>query len=276
MAWDITDELVVQAQQAFVHVWQTTRGDDGYVSFELDPLLEDANIAPSQRAQQYVELARRWGLGRKNRMIKVPATASGLLALEAIAAAGVAINVTLIFTARQYRAARDAIWRGAQRRVGGLADFKSVYSIFISRVDVYTEKHVPTLSPAAQGLVGIVNAKRIWGENEAFWRGQNMPLRQEMVFASTGTKKPTDPPDKYIEALAGSDIQTNPPETNRAAEKGGQTYVRRVDQLPAEAVLREIDEKVDQQQMEDVLMREGTEKFSRPQRALLELIQGKS
>jgi transaldolase len=61
----------------------------------------------------------------------------------------VTLNVTLIFTPRQYRAARDAIWRGAQKRPS-LDTFKSVYSIFISRVDVYTQKHVPALSDAAQ------------------------------------------------------------------------------------------------------------------------------
>ena len=58
--------------------------------------------------------------------------------------------MTLCFTPRQYTAARDGIWRGAQKR-SSLASFKSVYSIFVSRVDVYTEKHVPQLSAAAQG-----------------------------------------------------------------------------------------------------------------------------
>jgi transaldolase len=89
-----------------------------------------------------------------------------------------------------------------------------VYSIFVSRVDVYTEKQVPDLSPAAQGLVGIVNVKKLWRENQSFWKTKNLPLQQEIIFASTGTKKPSDPPDKYVDALAGSDIQTNPPATN--------------------------------------------------------------
>ena len=74
-------------------------------------------------------------------MIKVPATPAGLGALEELAATGVTLNVTLIFSDRQYRAAREAIWRGAQRRKS-LERFKSVYSIFISRIDVYTKQHV--------------------------------------------------------------------------------------------------------------------------------------
>jgi transaldolase len=118
----------------------------------------------------------------------VPATPAGLDALEELAAAGVTLNVTLIFTMRQYESARDAIWRGAQR-CSSLERFKSLYSIFISRVDVYTEKHVPSLTPAALGLVGIVGVKRIWQANRTFWAERPTPLAQEIIFASTGTKK---------------------------------------------------------------------------------------
>ena len=274
IAWDMDDRLVKEAQDVFLPVWEQTRGNDGYVSFELDPLLEDKqNPTPTDVAtRKYIELAKRWSAGHRNRMIKIPATAAGLAAMEEVAANGTTINVTLIFSERQYKIARDAIWRGAQRRKNGLDSFKSVYSIFVSRVDVYTEKHVPGLSPAAQGQVGIVNAKRIWQENQAFWKDKGLKLKQEMIFASTGTKKPTDPPDKYVEALAGSDIQTNPPATNDAVEKLNKPYTRKVDQMPPQAVLDEIDQKVDQRKMEDKLMEEGTLKFADPQKALLKQI----
>ncbi len=277
IAWLMTDQLVKDAQAVFLPVWEETRGNDGYVSFELDPMLEDtANTMPHvEKVKRYIELGKQWGTGRKNRMIKVPATAAGLDALEGLCAAGISLNVTLIFSERQYEVARNNIWRGAQARGtngGGLAAFKSVYSIFISRVDVYTEKKVPELSPAAQGLVGIVNAKRCWRKNQAFWKDKNLQLEQEMIFASTGTKKPTDAPDRYVEALAGSDIQTNPPQTNDAAEKSGKTYTRQVDVMPAKAILDEIDKKVDQQKLEDYLMAEGTAKFADPFKALLKLI----
>jgi transaldolase len=207
-------------------------------------------------------------------MIKVPATKAGLDALEELSAAGVTLNVTLIFTLRQYEAARDAIWRGARRR-SSLEGFKSVYSIFISRVDVYTEKHVPSLSPAAQGQVGIVGAKRLWLANQQFWASRPTPLRQEIVFASTGTKNPDDPPWKYPIALAGSDIQTNPPATNEAIEASGLTFRRTVDQMPPAEVLAEIDAKVDSQKLEDQLMREGVVKFADPQKSLLALLRDK-
>lgn len=276
IAWRLTDQLVSRAQEVFLPVWEETGGDDGYVSFELDPLLEDPELGPphEQRVARYIELGKEWSAGQKNRMIKVPATEAGLAALEELAAAGVTLNVTLIFSPRQYRAASQAIWRGAQRR-RDLDRFKSVYSIFVSRLDVYTEQHVPQLSPAAQGQVGIVNAKLIWQENNVFWSDKPTPLKQEMIFASTGTKKPEDAPWKYVEAFAGSDIETNPPETNDAYEQSGRTATRQVDQLPPQEVLDEIAREVDMQRLEEVLMAEGVKKFADPQRALLELIASK-
>jgi len=273
LAWQLTDQLVREAQQVFLPVWEATRGNDGYVSFELDPLLEDptANLPHAERVARYLELGKKWTAGHKNRMIKVPATPAGIEALEGLAAAGVTLNVTLIFTPRQYQAARDSVWRGAQKRAN-LDTFKSVYSIFVSRVDLYTEKHVSQLSPAAQGLVGIVNAQRLWQANQAFWADKKLPLQQEIIFASTGTKKPTDPVWKYVAALAGSDIQTNPPATNAAVAASGVTLTRQVDHLPPAEVLAEIDREVDLVKLEEVLMDEGIKKFAEPQKVLLKTI----
>ncbi len=273
VAWQLTDQLVREAQAVFLPVWQSTRGDDGYVSFELDPLLEDPSrgLSPDERVKAYVELGKRWGAGHLNRMIKVPNTPSGQAALEELAAAGVCLNVTLTFTESQYVAARDAVWRGAQRRKS-MDHFKSVYSIFVSRLDVYTEKHVPHLSPAAQGQVGVVNAKRIWSLNRQLWADKGLPIKQEIVFASTGAKRAGDPPWKYVEALAGSDIQTNPPETNERVQSSGRRFSRQVDQLPPAAVLAEIDRAVCMRDLEETLVAEGVKKFADAQRELLALI----
>jgi transaldolase len=277
IAWRITDDLVTRAEKVFAPVYKSTQGNDGYVSFELDPLIDavESTLSPGERTARYIELGRQWAAGHVNRMIKVPATPAGIDAMEELVAGGVTVNVTLVFSDRQYRASRDAIWRGAQRRAK-LERFKSVYSIFISRIDVYTEQHVSELSAAAQGQVGILNVKRIWRENEEFWSDRETPLDQEIIFASTGTKKPEDPPDKYVSALAGSGIMTNPPATNAAVQKmPGKTFSRQVDRMPADAVLREIDQKVDFARLEEVLMDEGLQKFADPQRELLALIREK-
>lgn len=111
IAWLLTDQLVKDAQAVFLPVWEETKGNDGYVSFELDPMLEDTAslLSHVEKVRRYIELAKQWGIGRKNRMIKVPATPAGLDALEGICAAGISLNVTLIFTERQYEVARNNI-----------------------------------------------------------------------------------------------------------------------------------------------------------------------
>jgi transaldolase len=274
IAWAVTDQLVTNAERVFADIHAKSKGNDGYVSFELDPLLEavDCPLSTQERADRYIELGKQWANGHPNRMIKVPGTPGGLASLEELAAAGVTLNVTLLFTERQYQAARDAVWKGAQQR-SSLDGFKSVYSIFVSRVDVYTQQHVPDLIDAAQGLVGIVNAQRLWKDNQQFWSDKNLPLQQEIIFASTGTKDPADSPDKYVAALAGSDIQTNPPSTNdKIQAMEGREFSRMVDQLPPDDVLADIDARVDMVKLESVLMEEGLQKFADPQNALLQLI----
>jgi transaldolase len=273
LAWQLTDQMVGDAQSVFQSVWDSTKGNDGYVSFELDPLLEDPklNMPHDERVARYIELGKKWADGHTNRMIKVPATPAGIDALEELAAAGVSLNVTLIFSDQQYRAARNAVWKGAQRRQS-LEQFKSVYSIFVSRIDVYTGNEHADLSSQSQGLVGTVNAQKIWSENFEFWKDKNCPLQQEIIFASTGTKAPEDPKWKYVSALAGSDIQTNPPATNDAVAESGVTFERKVDVLPSTQVLSEIYGVVDFAKMETVLMEQGIAKFAQPQHELIALI----
>ena len=281
IAWLLTDNLVRDAQEVFLPVWEATEGNDGYVSFEVDPLLEDPLLRPSRgkRVAEYIRLGKKWSAGHKNRLIKVPATEAGLDALEDLVAAGVQVNVTLIFTMRQYRKARNAVLRGA-RRGGQLERFKSVYSIFVSRVDAYTLKHVHDLSSQAQGMAGIANAKLIWADNRRFWANpgpdaERIRLDQEIVFASTGTKLIDDPPWKYVEAFAGGDILTNPPATNDAVQESGRTMSRLIEEFPPPDVMEEIHRKIDVEQMENVLMEEGIKKFADPQKDLLELISRK-
>lgn len=279
IAWEVTDRLVRAAQAKFQPIHQSTDGNAGWVSFELEPLLEDPKglsgdgtaLSDSERAAAYIKLGKRWAAGHTNRMIKVPATEAGIMALEELAAAGITLNVTLIFTADQYRRARNAVWRGAQR-LPNTDRFKSVYSIFVSRIDVYTQQHLPNLSPDAQGMVGILNAKRIWAENNQFWSDKGLKLEQELIFASTGVKDPSLPAWKYVEALAGSDIQTNPPETNQAVADSDVTFSRTVDQMPSQTIQDEIDSAVDVDHLHQTLMSEGVAKFVKPQRALLEVV----
>ena len=157
-------------------VWNDTKGNDGWVSFELDPLLEDGADEEHRRADQreYIELGKKWSAGHKNRMIKVPATPGGLGALEELAAAGVTLNVTLIFSERQYNARprRGLARRAAAQRQGERED--RLQHLRQPGGRVHREAR-PDLSPAAQGQVGIVNAKRIWKLNQEFWADKGLP-----------------------------------------------------------------------------------------------------
>ena len=101
------------------------------------------------------------------------------------------------------------------------------------------------------------------------------PLEQEIIFASTGTKNAADAPWKYVSALAGSDIQTNPPETNAAVANSTQVFSSRVSEFPSENVCRELDAAVQVQHMEDTLMEQGVAKFVAPQKQLLQTIREK-
>jgi len=275
VAWATTDQMVRNIQEVFTPIWEKTQGNDGYVSFELDPLLEDAQcpLSHQEKVDTYIKLALKWSQSQhvNNRMIKIPATPAGLDAIEEIAAAGITLNVTLIFSQRQYDLARDAVWRGRQR-YGKLDSFKSVYSIFISRIDVYTMKHVTQLSDQAQGQVGIYNAKKIARANQSFWADKNLKLEQEIIFASTGTKLAEDPKDKYVKAFAGRYIQTNPPATNQAVEELGTQFTRCIDIMPHDDIIAEIEKHVDIPALEKTLMAEGLAKFADPQKSLIKLI----
>ncbi|MEM6750315.1 MAG: transaldolase family protein [Planctomycetota bacterium] len=276
VAWAMTDKLVSDAQAKFHGDWERSAGDTGWVSFELDPLIEDVDNPQSteERAARYVELGKQWAAGHENRMIKVPATPGGLAALEELSALGITLNVTLIFSARQYEAARDAVWRGRQR-FGQLDRFKSVYSIFVSRVDVYTQKKVAGLTDGAQGLMGVVNAKRIGIANAGFWSDKELELQQEMIFASTGAKLDWQAEDYYIAHLAGSDILTNPPETTQAIHDSGKAYASVSRVLPDQDILSDLDAKVDVPAMEAFLMEEGLAKFAEPHKQLIATIRDK-
>jgi transaldolase len=101
-------------------------------------------------------------------------------------------------------------------------------------------------------------------------------LLLEIIFASSGAKKtkknPNPDPLKYVAAFAGSDIETNPPETNAEVQKSGHMFTRQVEKMPPADVLAEIDAKVDMTKLENTLMDEGLAKFANPHKELLALI----
>ena len=166
-------------------------------------------------------------------MIKVPATPGGLAALEELVAAGVTLNVTLIFSERQYKIARDAVLARRPAAQSTSENVKTVYSIFVSRVDVYTEKHVPDLSPAAQGQVGIVNAKRIWKLNQDFWADKKLPLQAGDDLRQHRHEEAGGPAVEVRRGVRRQRHRDQPAgDQRRRSQKSGRTFTRQVDQMP--------------------------------------------
>ena len=179
------------------------KGDDGYVSIEVDPYLCDdaaATIAEGRRLYGAID--------RPNVMIKVPATEAGYEAMEALTAEGIAVNATLIFKESQAKACAEAFARGVAS-FGAKVD--TVISVFVSRVDRAIDAKLITagVTPA---LAGIYNSAKIYSLIESM----QVPGCRTL-FASTGVKDDTLAADYYITALlAQKSVNTAPIDTIKA------------------------------------------------------------
>jgi transaldolase/glucose-6-phosphate isomerase len=210
-------------------VFNQSAGVDGRVSLEVLPELA-ANT--EQTVSEGLRLAHL--VGRPNVMIKVPATPEGVPAVRALTAQGVSVNVTLIFSLRQYETVIEAYVAGLEDRVatgGKLDNLTSVASFFVSRVDAACDKLLGEKTKSggaealrAEGLLGkvaIANAKlayEIYGKLVASPRWKALVARgaspQRLLWASTGTKDPRYADTMYVDALIGPDtVDTVPPAT---------------------------------------------------------------
>ena len=224
-------------------VHQDTRGHDGYVSFECTPDLADDTEGTIAQALDL------WGrLGVANAMIKVPATAAGVPAIEELTARGVNVNVTLLFSVERYEHVIEAYLRGLERRVAGgepVDDIASVASFFVSRVDAKADAVLRSDSPL-RGKVAIANAHVAYGRYLSRFAGDRWaPLlaagakAQRPLWASTGTKDPNYSDVLYVEELiAPGVINTMPEKTLRAfADHGDPDRAAHFDLGAAQAVI---------------------------------------
>lgn len=211
-------------------VYEASGGSDGFVSIEVSP-------EKAFQTQETIDEAKRWWalIGRPNLMVKIPATEEGLPAIEECIAAGLNINVTLIFSLEFYKRVMEAYIRGLERRVeaaGDISASNSVASFFVSRVDTATDKLLEAKIAAAEaadsdklrGLLGKIanaNAKLAYGLfKEAFGTARFAGLKahgarpQRPLWASTGTKNPAYSDTLYVSELIGPDtVNTMPPQT---------------------------------------------------------------
>jgi transaldolase len=216
--FELAIEDLRRAADAFLPIHERTDGLDGWVSLEVSPLLAYDTDTTVKVAKQLHERA-----ARPNLLIKIPGTKQGLPAIEEAIAAGVPVNVTLLFSVDQYRAAAEAFIRGVERRIESQQDpvVGSVASVFMSRWDVAVQDKAPDhLKDRLALAVGlqIYRAYRDLMDSQRWQQLENSGARmQRLLWASTSTKDPKAPDDLYLRALgAPFTVNTVPEATLKA------------------------------------------------------------
>jgi transaldolase len=269
---------IVDACDVLRRVWDAGSGQDGYVSWEVDPRFANdtqATIDEARRLHDWVD--------RPNLLVKIPATKEGLPAIEESIAGGVAINVTLIFGLERYREVAEAYLRGLERLVESGGDprtIASVASFFVSRVDTEADRRLAEIGREdLQGRLAIANAKLAYEAYREIFAGPRWEaLRargatpQRCLWASTSTKNPAYRDVLYVEELIGPEtVDTMPLETVRAFQDHGQ--VRRTLDQGLDEAHRVIDDLqaagVDVQDVANTLELEGVKKFKDSMEQLL-------
>ncbi len=219
---DLFFELAVEdlrrAADLFLPIYERTDGVDGWVSLEVSPKLAYDTAKTVEAAKSLHERA-----GRRNLFIKIPGTGAGLPAITEAIAAGVPVNVTLLFSADQYVAAAEAYLAGVEQRIAAGLDpaVGSVASVFMSRWDAAVAKEVPPdmrdQLALAVGL-DVYRAYRRLMSSDRFQRVENSGARaQRLLWASTSTKDPAAPDTLYVHGLAAPfTVNTMPNETLEA------------------------------------------------------------
>jgi transaldolase len=223
--WEVVIDDIRSAADILRPVYDAQHGGDGFVSLEVSPTL-------AHDTQATIDLARKLHdrVDRPNLMIKIPATLEGIPAIEETIAAGVKVNVTLIFSLDRHVKVIEAYLKGLERLVAGGGDpstLASVASFFVSRVDTETDRRLPEDSPL-RGKAAVANAKlayALFRERFAGPRWEALAAKgarlQRPLWASTSTKNPAYSSTLYVDELIGPDtVNTLAPASIEALQKG--------------------------------------------------------
>ena len=261
---------VRDACDLFAEAYAASAGYDGRVSIEVAPTLANDTDATIAQAAELHAL-----VGRPNVLIKIPATKPGLPAITATIAAGISVNVTLIFSEDRYREVMDAYLTGLEQAAAAGRDLSTIHSVasfFVSRVDAEVDSRLAALGRAdLQSKTAIANALVAYGAFEDVFgsdrftalqaKGANL---QRPLWASTGTKSPDLPDTLYVTNLiADGVVNTMPEKTMDAFADHGELGTSIVGQAATgRAVLGEVTAAgVDLADVYQVLEDEGVEKF---------------
>lgn len=269
-----------RAADMFRPVFDNTHHLDGWVSMEVSPLLASDTQGSIQAALDIHAQA-----ARPNLFVKIPGTPEGVPAIEASIFAGIPINVTLLFSPKQYVAVAEAYMRGIERRIAADRDplVGSVASLFVSRWDVAVKD---TVSETLRNTLGLAISGQVYRAYRGLlasprWRALSAAgaMPQRLLWASTGTKDPQASDTLYVEALAAPDtIDTMPEKTLLAfADHGVIRGVMPEDGGSADATLaRFAREGVDVAALAVRLQKEGAAAFVKSWNELLGRIADKS
>lgn len=230
---DLTEELMIEdvaaAADLLLPIYNSSNGTDGHASIEVSPFLARDSI------NTVVAAKRLWSkLARPNIMIKIPGTPECLAAIREVLAAGINVNVTLLFSQQDYEQVAEEFLVALESRAAkneSIDKLASVASFFVSRVDSICESRFAELSKSGSaskedeaqfvGKIGIANAKlayqsflQIFGSPRFATLKKKGAQFQRPLWASTGTKNPALPPLLYVKELAGEHtVNTMPPQT---------------------------------------------------------------
>jgi transaldolase len=243
---------------------------DGFVSLEVEPSVAHDTEATAKQAAELWE-----AVDRPNVMIKIPGTTEGVQAIEDSTAAGINVNVTLLFSVESYENVAEAYIRGMERRkeAGESLDVHSVASFFVSRVDTLVDKRLADMDREDLiGIAAIANAqeayqsfKRIFhGDRFAELKAAGAPV-QRPLWASTGVKDERYEPTKYVDGLVAPEtVNTMPLETLKACAEQLEIEGNTADQDPSDALKQIADAGIDMTEVTQTLLDEGIEKFEEP------------
>ncbi len=248
-------------------VWESSGGVDGYVSLEVAPDLARNTEGTIEEARMY------WALvDRPNLMIKIPGTDEGVPAIEQMIYEGRNINVTLLFSVAAYEKVAEAFIRGLERRhaEGQPLSIHSVASFFVSRVDTEADARLEAAGRSdLAGRAGLANARAAYQRFKAIFSGPRWEALaaagaavQRPLWASTGVKNPLYSDTMYVDGLVAPDtVNTMPMATLLAAADHAEITGPTADQDPSVELQRLADAGLDLDDVTDVLLEEGIEKF---------------
>lgn len=278
-----TCDDVRAACDVFAPVYKASNGFDGRVSIEVDPRLARDAEGTAKMARELYER-----VGRENVMIKIPATQEGLRPIAETLAAGISVNVTLIFSLTRYREVINAYMLGLEQALENGKDLSTIHSVasfFVSRVDTEIDARLEAVGGDAvqlKGKAGLANARLAYEVFEEMFSSQRWARLeahganvQRPLWASTGVKDPALPDTLYVTGLvAPNTVNTMPEATlNAVADHGeitGNTIVPNYSE--ANKVLDAISVHVSYPEVVEKLEVEGLSKFDVSWEELLQTV----